>query len=197
MKKVLGVLLVLLLVAGGGLFYLYSQATSTDIGEELIKKSEMKEEQVEAIFDTLKGLETSEEPVVIKSEEINAITNKIAEDMGGMGPADIQSINTKVEDGKLHVQIPTKVKDRDIILSAKADLKCEEGNLVVKLDGLKSGKLELPSNQVGDKLGELINSDKVVIDGNEIKIDLEKLPYDIKDIKIDGNNILINGKKVN
>lgn len=191
MKKVLITLGVFILLLGGGLFWMYSMVTSNDIGEDLIGKSTLKTEEVDLLISSLKKGEEAE-PVEMDSQEFNALTNKISEEIEVGNGVDIESINTKVENGKLHVQIPAEVKGQKVILSAKTDVKVEDGKIKIKVENLKSGKLDLPESAIGDKINELIGDDKFKIDNNEISIDLESIPYNIENIKIDGDKLIIN-----
>lgn len=191
MKKFISVVLVLIVIVIGASAYMLNLATSTEIGEEIIIKSSMNEEEVN---DFIRELQNDKGTVELSSKECNSITNRLSEEINLSEGIKVESINSKIQDGMVHIQVPTEIKGKDVLLSAKGSIETKGDKLVIEVENLKSGKLELPKDLIGDKLNEILNDENIQIQGNTIEINFEKLPFDLKDIEIKGDKLLVNKK---
>ena len=191
MKKFISVVLVIIVIVIGVSVYLLNLATSTEIGEEIIIKSSMKKEEVTNL---IMELQNEKGIVELSSKESNSITNRLLEDITVSEGIKVDAINSKIENGMVHIQVPAEIKGKDVLLSAKGTIESKGDKLIIEVENLKSGKLELPKDLIGDKLNEILNDENIQIQGNTIEINFEKLPFDLKDIEIKGDKLLVNKK---
>jgi len=191
MKKFISVVLVIIVIVIGVSVYLLNLATSTEIGEEIIIKSSMKKEEVTNL---IMELQNEKGIVELSSKESNSITNRLLEDITVSEGIKVDAINSKIENGMVHIQVPAEIKGKDVLLSAKGTIESKGDKLIIEVENLKSGKLELPKNIIGDKLNEILNDENIKIQGNIIEINFEKLPFELEDIEIKGDKLLVHKK---